>query len=127
MKEIIIPKHEPTKFHQSPHVREYMLGLYNEQPNLFRALRDGATIYSVLTHTSRSGLEHRIKFFVVDEATTSIMNISHNIRHLTGGLRPKEENAVIVRCDDASPAFSVIYELGRILHGDGYAFKHISL
>ncbi len=85
----------------------------------------GSTVYTILRHTSRSGMRRVIGLvvFIGGDPLSPIHPNFHGARAL--GRREDGSNEGIV-CDGGGMdmGFDLVYNLGHVLYGDGYALTH---
>ena len=85
---------------------------------LLRNAEKGSHVYTVLRHTSRSGMLRVIDLFMVVEG---------NIQHLNPSKMAKEwdkkNDGFRIHGCGMDMGFEMVYQLGLLYHGDGYYFK----
>jgi len=83
----------------------------------------GSTIFTVLRHVSTSGMSRRISVVQVKGADNVRQWDYPAAKALDWKLHPKSEGIVVGGCG-MDMGFHLVYTLGQVLHGDGYAFNH---
>lgn len=100
-----------------------------EQDEALTRLREllppGATVYTILRHVSSSGMSRNISPVVWSDGDGRPFDLSWWSLKAGIGSKPRGDREG-VRMDGAGMdmGFALVYELGRVLHGDGYAFTH---
>lgn len=88
----------------------------------------GSTVYTILRHVSRSGMQRVIGVVVIDHANgTSSEPIVFHPNHavasvLDWSMHPKIDGVKVSGCG-MDMGFHLVYQLSSVLHGDGYALK----
>ncbi len=91
---------------------------------LKKMLPEGSTVYTVVTHTARSGMMRRIMPIVTLKGIPC--NISSQVSDVLEW-KWTDEGAVMVHGCGMNMAFHMVYSLAEALYGDGYKLKHQSL
>jgi len=87
-------------------------------------LDKGATIYGIVKSVSSSGMSRTIKFYTIKDNRP--MFLSWSIGQLLG-YKMKEDGTIRVSGVGMDMIFKVIYDLGAVVHNDGYYFRSDSL
>ncbi|MDE2343997.1 MAG: hypothetical protein KGL63_11525 [Betaproteobacteria bacterium] len=82
----------------------------------------GATVYTVLRHVSRSGMQRRISLLLVEDGR--IRDISFLAAKALNYAINREDGGVIINGCGMDMGFELVYNLSCVLHDDGYAIKH---
>lgn len=83
----------------------------------------GSTVYTIFRHVSTSGLTRHVSVIAITDGEAQQFNLAvslvlgHRIRH-------DFYSAVVMGGAGYDAGFQIAYDLGRVLHGDGYALKH---
>lgn len=90
---------------------------------LKRILKKGKTVYTVLRHVSRSGMQRRISLIVPPKpGSTYMRHLDHNAARALGW-RESNEGIIVNGCG-LDTGHWLVYSLSHKLFGDGYALKH---
>lgn len=82
---------------------------------LKKVVKPGDTVYCILRHVSRSGMQRRISFVVFKK--TGPYYLDYRIAHALGlALSPDKDGVVVYGCG-MDMGFSVVYDLCRVLWG----------
>jgi hypothetical protein len=87
-------------------------------------LDKGATIYGIVKSVSSSGMSRRIKFYAIKDNRP--MFLSWSISQLLGH-KMQDDGTIRVNGVGMDMIFATVYELGAVVHNDGYYFRSDSL
>jgi hypothetical protein len=87
-------------------------------------LDKGDTIYGIVKSVSASGMSRTIKFYTIKDNRP--MFLSWSISQLLG-YKMKEDGTIRVSGVGMDMIFATVYELGAVVHNDGYYFRSDSL
>ena len=87
-------------------------------------LDKGDTIYGIVKSVSASGMSRTIKFYTIKDNRP--MFLSWSISQLLG-YKMKEDGTIKVNGVGMDMIFATVYELGAVVHSDGYYFRSDSL
>ena len=100
--------------------------LYDEveySTNLINDVVGDAPILGIVRGVSKSGLTHYVSYVAMkgDE----VYNLTYAMARLTGYkmVDYQGRNAIKINGYGFDKVFQVVYELGKLLHNDGYRFK----
>ena len=95
----------------------------NAREQLQQILKPGDTVYCVLCHVSRSGMQREIKFYA--RQGNEMRYLSGYMEALGLGRRGKREGNIVGGCG-MDMGFHLVYNLGRVLYPGGVicAGKH---
>jgi len=86
-------------------------------------LKPGDTVYTVLRHVARSGMQRRISCIVIDKETGSPFQIDWLVSWATGERLDREKEGLVVGGCGMDMGFHLVYNLSRSLFPDGYKPK----
>lgn len=86
---------------------------------LTRLATEGQTVYSVLRSVSRSGMQRKIDFYVIQDNRP--MFLSWAISKVCG--YAQKDGALVVNGCGMDMGFSVVYDLGMELYGKGNCLR----
>lgn len=89
----------------------------NARKELLEILEPGDTVYCVLRHVSRSGMQREISFF-----TEGMLNLDWRMSTVLDMRRGKRDGLVVGGCG-MDMGFHVVYNLSRRLFPDGFGEK----
>jgi hypothetical protein len=92
--------------------------------NIVESLNKGDTIYGIVKSVSASGMSRRIKFYTIKDNKPVFLTWS--IGQLLG-YKVKEDGTIRVDGVGMDMIFKVVFDLGSIVHNDGYYFRSDSL
>jgi len=86
-------------------------------------LQKGQEIYGTVRSVSSSGMSRKISFFTVEDG--ELINLTYSIAELLGYKVQDFHgfNCIRVQGVGMDMIFKVVYDLGFILHSDGYFFR----
>lgn len=87
---------------------------------------EGSTVYCVLRHVSRSGMQREIGLVVMlADSEYGIMDIHPNYRasEVLGRRMNKRGDGIVCHGCGMDMGFDLVYSLSLKLYGDGYALK----
>ena len=87
-------------------------------------LDKGDTIYGIVKSVSASGMSRTIKFYTIKDNRP--MFLSWSIGQLLG-YKLREDGTIRISGVGMDMIFKVIYDLGAVVHNDGYYFRSDSL
>ena len=87
-------------------------------------LGKGDTIYGIVKSVSASGMSRTIKFYTIKDNRP--MFLSWSIGQLLG-YKLREDGTLRVSGVGMDMIFKVVYDLGAVVHNDGYFFRSDSL
>jgi hypothetical protein len=87
-------------------------------------LDKGATIYGIVKSVSSSGMSRTIKFYTIKDNRP--MFLSWSIGQLLG-YKLREDGTLRVSGVGMDMIFKIVYDLGAVVHNDGYYFRSDSL
>lgn len=88
--------------------------------DMVKQLDKGATIYGIVKSVSKSGMSRRIKFFTIKDNRPFIL--TYTIGQLLG-YNLKDDGTISVSGVGMDMIFKVVYDLGLVVHNDGYFFR----
>ena len=98
---------------------------------LLRWLKPGDTVYTILDHVSRSGMQRRIRLVIFhqDEKRGIVdLHPNYSAAKLLGRKQAPRESGkgdgIIISGCGMDMGFELVYSLSRKLFGDGYALNH---
>ena len=101
---------------------------------LLLAVEPGDTVYSILRHVSRSGMQREISLVVVDRvgitppvSTSLALDALHGIDYWVAsamGLRIGKKGGIVVTGCGMDMGFHTVYNLGRTLWPNGTLMPH---
>lgn len=94
---------------------------------LRECLKPGDTVYTVLKHRSRSGMQREIAVLLVADATDGSGPYARNASYRVAtalGWRCSDRDAVVVGGCGMDMGFHVVYTLGRVLFPEGGSLEH---
>jgi hypothetical protein len=95
--------------------------------NLQKWVKPGDTLYTVLRHVSRSGMSRRISvvkpYIRDDDGTIDFVRLDYNVAGALGWPIKSAKEGICVDGCGMDMGFHLIYELGQVLFGNGYALK----
>lgn len=80
---------------------------------LLKVIKEGDTVYTSLTHVSRSGMYRVINLFVVKD--NQIIRISWSVADVTGYTYNKKHEGVGISGCGMDMGYAIVYDLGRVL------------
>ena len=92
--------------------------------DIVKGLDKGDTIYGIVKSVSASGMSRRIKFYTIKDNRPVFLTWS--IGQLLG-YKMKEDGTIRVDGVGMDMIFKVVYDLGYVVHNDGYFFRSDSL
>ena len=92
--------------------------------DIVRQLDKGDTIYGIVKSVSSSGMSRTIKFYTIKDNRP--MFLSWSIGQLLG-YKLREDGTLRVSGVGMDMIFKVVYDLGAVVHNDGYFFRSDSL
>jgi len=87
-------------------------------------LGKGDTIYGIVKSVSSSGMSRTIKFYTIKDNRP--MFLSWSIGQLLG-YKLREDGTLRVSGVGMDMIFKIVYDLGAVVHSDGYYFRSDSL
>jgi hypothetical protein len=87
-------------------------------------LDKGDTIYGIVKSVSSSGMSRTIKFYTIKDNRP--MFLSWSIGQLLG-YKLREDGTLRVSGVGMDMIFKIVYDLGAVVHNDGYYFRSDSL
>lgn len=86
----------------------------------------GSTVYTILRHCSRSGMQRTIGMVSVscEGGKPSFLHPNYATAQALGLSEDRRRDGVKVRGCGMDMGFDLAYNLGHVLYGDGYALKH---
>lgn len=84
-------------------------------------LHERQDVYTILRHTSASGMLRRISVVVIDGGT--ITDITWHVANVAGYTMHYDSHALTVKGGGMDMGFAVVYQLASMLYGDGYALN----
>lgn len=88
---------------------------------------EGSTVYTVIRHTSQSGMQRAIQILAVDKTYGDIVDVSHYVAEAGLFSRHPKHPGLKVNGAGMDMAYHVAYTLARTLYGDGYALTQRAL
>jgi hypothetical protein len=82
----------------------------------------GSTVYTVLRHVSRSGMQRAISVHVIEGG--KVYDWSYRASKVLGWSLHRSEQGLKVDGCGMDMGFHLVYSLSQVLHGDGYALNH---
>ena len=82
-------------------------------------LKPGDTVYTMVVHRSRSGMQRSIKAYYMEDNKPRFL--SYNVAKALGWRFDDDREAVIVSGCGMDMGFHLVYELAQTLWPDGYA------
>lgn len=92
--------------------------------NIVESLDKGDTIYGIVKSVSASGMSRRIKFYTIKDNRPVFL--SWSIGQILG-YKVKEDGTIRVNGVGMDMIFKVVFDLGSVVHNDGYFFRSDSL
>tara|TARA_R110002020_G_scaffold174057_1_gene365063 strand:+ start:65 stop:340 length:276 start_codon:yes stop_codon:yes gene_type:complete len=83
--------------------------------------RNIETIYSIISHVSKSGMTRHISFFKIIDNEPEYIN--HEINDLLDYKFSKNYNGLVVGGCGMDMAFHVVYSYGKVKHDNGYYYR----
>ena len=93
----------------------------------------GSTVYTILRHVSRSGMQRTIGVvaLIPPNSKSALKERDIDIRHpnyatsiVCGMLEDRQRSGVKINGTGMDMGFEVAYRIGQAIHGDGYALSH---
>ena len=92
--------------------------------NIVESLNKGDTIYGIVKSVSASGMSRTIKFYTIKDNRPVFL--SWSIGQILG-YKVKEDGTIRVNGVGMDMIFKVVFDLGSVVHNDGYFFRSDSL
>lgn len=83
----------------------------------------GASVSTVVTHVTASGMSRSIMALLVDPADHEIFDITYLAATALDRTTDSKRGGVVCKGCGMDMAFELVYSLAQVLHGDGYALK----
>ena len=96
--------------------------LKNSKYNMISTLKKGDTIYTILRHTSASGMSRNITFLVIRK--NKPLYLDYDIEQVMDYKGAKNTSGIKIGGCGMDMGFHVVYGLSNILFKNGYALKH---
>lgn len=85
----------------------------------------GTEIYAIVRSVSSSGMSRRISFYVVQDG--KLVDLDWKIQRAGIAKRRGDKEGLFIQGVGMDMAFATVYNLGSILHDDGYSLKKTSI
>jgi hypothetical protein len=89
-------------------------------------LKPGDTVYCILRHVSRSGMQRVIDLIVIEERPSrpQIYHAGYNAARACGYRYDRDRQGVVVNGTGMDMGFALVYDLGAELFGKAGSLKH---
>jgi len=89
--------------------------------HLLEWIKPGDTVYTILRHVSRSGMQRQISVVLIQpgEKEPVILHPNYNVSRVLGRPQAKSD-AIICNGGGMDMGFDLVYNLSAVLFGDGY-------
>ncbi len=90
---------------------------------MLRSLPKGTTVYTIVRHVSQSGMSRAISAHIVLDNKIEWLNLGELLRLKMH----KTHHGYVMQGAGMNMAYSVVHNIGRTVHDDGYYFTHQAL